>query len=85
MIKKVYILSIKVVNMKSNAITIWSIEPCYTRVSNGKNRINTKIHKHTLPSVSVGDYHVELSQILGRGSYGIIYRAHHKSTSKHVW
>ena len=38
--------------------------------------------QHKLPSVSVGDYNVELCQILGKGSYGIVYRAHHKTAKQ---
>ena len=38
--------------------------------------------KDKLPSLSVGDYYVELNHVLGKGSYGTVYRAVHKLTKR---
>ena len=35
-----------------------------------------------LPPFPVGSYNVELSRVLGRGSYGIVYRARHQITEQ---
>ena len=35
-----------------------------------------------LPFTSVGNYNVELSRILGKGSYETVYQAQHKTTKQ---
>ena len=38
--------------------------------------------KAKLPPIPVGNYNVELSRVLGRGSYGTVYRAKHQITEQ---